>query len=77
MEAKRKPIRLSEHARQQIRFRGATDQEVFDSIRTQTWEIAELDRLEFGKIFYFNQNGIINIMIPNRFVLFLSKNTRK
>ena len=77
MEAKRKPIRLSEHARQQIRFRGATDQEVFDSIRTQTWEIAELDRLEFGKILYLNQNGIINIMIPNRFVLFLSKNTRK
>jgi len=53
MEAKRKPIRLSEHARQQIRFRGATDQEVFDSIRTQTWEIAELDRLECRKDFLF------------------------
>ena len=53
MEAKGKPIRLSEHARQQLGYRGATEQEVFDTIRTQTWETAELDRLECRKSFQF------------------------
>jgi len=31
-----KPIRLSEHARQQLGFRGASEQNVIESIRTST-----------------------------------------
>ncbi|MBW2331743.1 MAG: hypothetical protein JRF30_12745 [Deltaproteobacteria bacterium] len=46
MQGKGKPIRLSEHARQQLRFRGATEQEVIEAIRTETWETAELGRLK-------------------------------
>ena len=53
MEGKRKPIRLSEHAKQQLRFRGATEQQVIESIRTETWEPAELGRLECRKDFSF------------------------
>jgi len=49
MEGKRKPIRLSEHAKQQLRFRGATEQQVIEAIRTSTWEPAQLGRLECRK----------------------------
>jgi hypothetical protein len=48
-----KPVRFSEHARQQLRFRGATEQEVIDSIQTAKWEPAELGRLECRKSFTF------------------------
>ena len=54
MSGKRKPVRLSEHARQQLRSRGATEQEVIDSIRTEKWKPAELGRLECRKNFSFN-----------------------
>ena len=54
MQGKGKPIRLSEHAKQQLEFRGATEQDVFDAIRTETWENAELGRLECRKDFVFN-----------------------
>jgi len=54
MEEKRKSIRLSEHAKQQLVFRGATEEQVFDAIRTEAWESAELDRLECRKNFVFN-----------------------
>ena len=49
-----KPIRLSGHARQQLGFRGASEQDVIESIRTSTWEPAELGRLECRKNFAFN-----------------------
>ena len=48
-----KPVRLSEHARQQLRYRGTTEQEVVDTIRTAAWEPAELGRLECRKNFIF------------------------
>ena len=53
MEEKGKSIRLSEHAKQQLQFRGATEQEVFEAIRTETWEPAEIGRLECRKDFPF------------------------
>lgn len=53
MQGKGKPIRLSGHARQQLRFRGATKQQVIEAIRTETWEPAELGRLECRKDFPF------------------------
>lgn len=53
MEEKGKQIRLSEHAKQQLIFRGATEEQVFDVIRTEEWEHAELGRLECRKNFIF------------------------
>jgi hypothetical protein len=32
-----KPIRLSGHARKQLQFLGATEQEVIETIRTEQW----------------------------------------
>jgi hypothetical protein len=51
---KEKLIRLSEHAKQQLEFRGATEQQVIEAIRTETWEPAEFGRLECRKNFAFN-----------------------
>jgi hypothetical protein len=50
-----KPIRLSGHARQQLGFRGASEQEVIEAIRTTDWQPAELSRLECRKDLDFNQ----------------------
>jgi hypothetical protein len=49
-----KPVRLSGHARNQLRFRGATEAEVIEAIRTGPWGPAELGRLECRKNFIFN-----------------------
>ena len=54
MGEKGKPIRLSEHAKQQLIFRGATEKQVFDAIRNEEWEPAELGRLECRKNFAYN-----------------------
>ena len=54
MEEEGKSIRLSEHSKQQLEFRGATEQQVVEAIRTETWEPAELGRLECQKNFVFN-----------------------
>jgi len=51
---KGKTIRLSEHAKQQLEYRGAAEQQVVEAIRTETWEPAELGRLECRKNFVFN-----------------------
>ncbi len=48
-----KPIRLSGHAREQLIFRGATEEEVIETIRTSSWQPAELGRLECRKDFTF------------------------
>lgn len=48
-----KSVRLSEHARQQLQFRGSTEEEVVDTIRTAAWEPAELGRMECRKNFTF------------------------
>ena len=49
-----KPIRLSGHAGEQLRFRGGTEQEVIETIRAAPWQPAELGRLECLKEFTFN-----------------------
>ena len=54
MKEKGKPIRLSQHAKQQLIFRGATENQVIDAIRTQAWGPAELGRLECRKDFGFS-----------------------
>jgi hypothetical protein len=49
-----KPIRLSAHAKLQLRFRGTNEGEVTEAIRTQPWQPAELGRLECRKDFPYN-----------------------
>jgi len=50
-----KPIRLSGHARSQLPFRGATEDEVRDAIHSILWLPAELGRLECSKDFPFGK----------------------
>jgi len=50
-----KPIRLSGHARLQLLFRGATEDEVIDAIRSEQWIPAELGKLECHKDFPFDK----------------------
>ncbi|MBM3254307.1 MAG: hypothetical protein FJZ16_08650 [Candidatus Omnitrophica bacterium] len=50
-----KPIRLSSHAQEQISYRGASKEEIYDVIRTSVWEEAEMGRKECHKDFEFNK----------------------
>ena len=50
-----KPIHLSQHAREQLAYRGTTEEEVHEAIRTAPWVPAELNRLECRKDFTYNQ----------------------
>ncbi|MBC8248142.1 MAG: hypothetical protein H8E90_00555 [Anaerolineales bacterium] len=50
-----KPIRLSGHARDNLRYRGATEEEVKEAIRTAPWGPAELGRLECRKGFPYGR----------------------
>ena len=50
-----KPIRLSNHARDQMIFRGASEEDVFKTIREAVWDPAELGRLQCRKDFSFDQ----------------------
>ena len=47
------PIRLSGHAKEQLFFRGATEDEVIETIRTAQWQPAALGRFECRKDFSF------------------------
>jgi hypothetical protein len=51
-----KPIRFSNHARQQARLRGASENEVISAIRTGTSAPAKLGRLGFRKDFQFGSS---------------------
>ena len=59
-----KPIRLSGHARQQLWYRGVTEEEIDGAIRTEEWTPAELGRLECRKDFPFGRewNGKVYTM---------------
>jgi len=50
-----KSIRLSGHARENMHYRGATEQEVVEVIQTAPWGPAELGRLECRKDFAYGQ----------------------
>jgi hypothetical protein len=49
-----KPVGFSGHASQQLQFRGATEAEMVDAIRTSSWHPAENGRLECRKDFPFD-----------------------
>ena len=48
-----KPIRLSEHAKYQLFYRGTKEEEVIEAIRTSQWQTTEFGRLECKKNFIF------------------------
>ena len=50
-----KPITFSQHAKEQLVFRGTTEEKVVKTIKTSTWEHAELGRLESRKDFTFKK----------------------
>lgn len=50
-----KPIRLSAHARDNAGFRGATEDEVLETIRTSRWHPAKRNRFECRKDFAFGR----------------------
>ena len=49
-----KLIRLSQHARDRLARRGATEQEIVETIRTAAWQSAELERIECRKVFPYH-----------------------
>ena len=51
-----KPIRLSQHAREQLAYRGTDAEEILNTIRSIPWQPAERGRLECRKDFPFQQN---------------------
>ncbi len=50
-----KPIRLSGHAKEQLGYRGVTEEEVVETISLSTWQSAELGRLECRKDFAYEK----------------------
>ena len=48
-----KPIRLSGHAKEQLFFRGTTEDEVIEAIKTSSWQPAEPGLLVCKKDFIF------------------------
>jgi hypothetical protein len=50
-----KPIRLSGHARSQLSFRGATEEEIINTIQSSPWVLSQLGRLECVKDFPFGR----------------------
>ncbi len=50
-----KPIRLSGHAKEQLFYRGMTEEEVIETISFSTWQPAELGRLECRKDFVYEK----------------------
>jgi hypothetical protein len=50
-----KPIRLSGHAKDQIMFRGASEEEIIEAIQTSEWRPAEQNRLECKKDFAYDK----------------------
>jgi hypothetical protein len=49
-----KKILLSEHAKQQLKFRGTTEEEIFQSIRNSPWAHTKENRWEASLDFSFN-----------------------
>jgi hypothetical protein len=66
-----KPIRLSIHAREQLLYRGVSEEEVHETIRTSKWRPAALGRLECKKVFHIRKNGTKYIIMRKRLDLFL------
>ena len=55
MQNLNKPIRLSRHAKEQLAYRGGSEEELFETIRTSKWGPAERGRLECQKDFPYHK----------------------
>jgi len=55
-----KPIRCSDHARLQMVLRGATEEEVTMSIRTDKWGTAKMGKFQSRHQFDFNRVSLTN-----------------
>jgi hypothetical protein len=51
----KKPLRLSQHAKEQTERRGCSEGEIRETIQTSQWEKVELGRLQCKKDFTFNK----------------------
>ena len=49
-----KPVRITKHTKEQLKYRGTTEEEIIETIQTSVWEPAEGGRLEARKDFSFN-----------------------
>jgi hypothetical protein len=58
-----KPIRLSQHALDQMRMRGATEAEVRETIETASWQPARRGKLRARKSFPFGRPSPVNQQI--------------
>ncbi len=52
-----KPVRLSEHAKGRLLYRGATKEEIVECIKTSKWIPAELNRTQCSKNFRFSSTS--------------------
>ena len=46
---------MSQHAKQQLSYRGTSEREIIEAIHTSQWEPAELGRLQCKKDFPYNK----------------------
>ena len=51
-----KPITFSYHAKYQLSYRGTTEEEILDTLRSTPWTKAKLGKLECRKDFVYNQD---------------------
>jgi hypothetical protein len=58
-----KPIRFSQHALDQMRLRGATPEEVKETIETSAWQPAKRGKYQAQKTFVFGRPSPINQQI--------------
>jgi hypothetical protein len=61
-----KPVRLSQHARNQTRLRGATTAEVTDTIRNAGWQPARRGKFQARKTFAYGRVSPVNQQIYAR-----------
>jgi hypothetical protein len=61
-----KTIRLSEHAREQIFYRGTTEEEVIETIKTSQCRMPSLEGWSAEKILFLKIYGIRSIIRLNR-----------
>ena len=55
MNSLNKLIQFSEHAKEQLKFRGASEEEALQAIHNAKWKPAELGRMECTQEFPFNK----------------------
>lgn len=55
-----KPIRFSQHALDQMQLRGATQEEVRETVETSSWQLAKRGKHQARKTFSFGRPSPVN-----------------